>query len=126
MIDKMLYMEEPKLIRKRMLQSQRAAQFAPFAALSGYDDLIDEASRIVEPYRELDEQQQIQLQQKLETCLFQNQKEVLLTYFVEDFLKDGGRYVQEVVMIDKVDELHHLLVLVDGRKIRLVDIYDIC
>lgn len=126
MIDKMLYMEEPKLIRKRMLQSQRAAQFAPFAALSGYDDLIDEASRIVEPYRELDEQQQIQLQQKLETCLYQNQKEVLLTYFVEDLLKDGGRYVQEVVMIDKVDELHHLLVLVDGRKIRLVDIYDIC
>ena len=109
-----------------MLQSQRAAQFAPFAALSGYDDLIDEASRIVEPYRELDEQQQIQLQQKLETCLYQNQKEVLLTYFVEDLLKDGGRYVQEVVMIDKVDELHHLLVLVDGRKIRLVDIYDIC
>ena len=81
MIDEMLYMEEPKLIRKRMLQSQRAAQFAPFAALSGYDDLIDEASRIVEPYRELDEQQQIQLQQKLETCLYQNQKEFCIHFY---------------------------------------------
>lgn len=116
--------DQPPLIRKRMLVSQRAAQFAPFAALSGYEDIIHETARLVEPYRELDEQQQNELNHKLQIALSAG-KEVFLTYFIPDLLKEGGHYLQEKVMILDIDELHQQLILRDGRKIPLIDIYDL-
>ena len=50
--DDIMNMDQPPLIRRRMLNQQRAAQFAPFAALTGYEEIIKETSRLVEPYRE--------------------------------------------------------------------------
>jgi hypothetical protein len=122
--DDIIELDEPPLVRRRMLQSQRAAQFAPFAALTGYESLIHEKGRMVEAYRELDEQQQNELDHKLKMALKEG-KEVLLTYFVADLLKDGGRYLQERVVVAGIDELHQLLILRDGRKIPLTDIYDL-
>ena len=122
--DDIIHMEQPPLIRRRMLNQQRAAQFAPFAALTGYESLIHETSRLVEPYRELDEQQQNELNHKLQLSLNDSQT-VLLTYYVPDLYKDGGHYIEEYVELLKVDELHQQLILKDGRKIPLVDVYDI-
>lgn len=122
--DDIIELDEPPLVRRRMLQSQRAAQFAPFAALTGYESLIHEKGRMVEAYRELDEQQQNELDHKLKMALKEG-KEVLLTYFVADLLKDGGHYLQEKVVVAGIDELHQLLILRDGRKIPLTDIYDL-
>ena len=99
------------------------AQFAPFAALTGYESLIHETSRLVEPYRELDEQQQNELNHKLQLSLNDSQT-VLLTYYVPDLYKDGGHYIEEYVELLKVDELHQQLILKDGRMIPLVDVYD--
>ena len=121
--DDIIHMEQPPLIRRRMLNQQRAAQFAPFAALTGYESLIHETSRLVEPYRELDEQQQNELNHKLQLSLNDSQT-VLLTYYVPDLYKDGGHYIEEYVELLKVDELHQQLILKDGRKIPLVDVYD--
>ena len=124
--DDIIHMEQPPLIRRRMLNQQRAAQFAPFAALTGYESLIHETSRLVEPYRELDEQQQNELNHKLERYLKEEVKTlILLTYFVPDMYKDGGHYIEESVVIIKMDELHQQLVLEDGRNIPLVYVYDI-
>ena len=121
--DDIIHMEQPPLIRRRMLNQQRAAQFAPFAALTGYESLIHETSRLVEPYRELDEQQQNELNHKLQLALNYSEP-VLLTYFVPDLYKDGGHYIEEYVELLKVDELHQQLILKDGRMIPLVDVYD--
>ena len=109
-----------------MLNQQRAAQFAPFAALTGYEEIIKETSRFVESYRELDEQQQNELNHKLERYLKEEIKTpILLTYFVPDMYKDGGHYIEESVVIIKMDELYQQLVLEDGRNIPLVYVYDI-
>ena len=121
--DDIIHMEQPPLIRRRMLNQQRAAQFAPFAALTGYESLIHETSRLVEPYRELDEQQQNELNHKLQLALNYSAP-VLLTYFVPDLYKEGGHYIKEYVELLKVDELHQQLILKDGRMIPLVDVYD--
>ena len=121
--DDIIHMEQPPLIRRRMLNQQRAAQFAPFAALTGYESLIHETSRLVESYRELDEQQQNELNHKLQLSLNDSQT-VLLTYYVPDLYKDGGHYIEEYVELLKVDELHQQLILNDGRMIPLVDVYD--
>ena len=121
--DDIIHMEQPPLIRRRMLNQQRAAQFAPFAALTGYESLIHETSRLVEPYRELDVQQQSELNHKLQLSLNDSQT-VLLTYYVPDLYKDGGHYIEEYVELLKVDELHQQLILKDGRMIPLVDVYD--
>ena len=124
--DDIMNMDQPPLIRRRMLNQQRAAQFAPFAALTGYEEIIKETSRLVEPYRELDEQQQNELNHKLERYLKEAVKTpILLTYFVPDMYKDGGHYIEESVVIIKMDELHQQLVLEDGRNIPLVYVYDI-
>ena len=124
--DDIMNMNQPPLIRRRMLNQQRAAQFAPFAALTGYEEIIKETSRLVEPYRELDEQQQNELNHKLERYLKEEVKTpILLTYFVPDLYKDGGHYIEESVVIIKMDELHQQLVLEDGRNIPLVYVYDI-
>ena len=124
--DDIMNMDQPPLIRRRMLNQQRAAQFAPFAALTGYEEIIKETSRLVEPYRELDEQQQNELNHKLERYLKEEVKTlILLTYFVPDMYKDGGHYIEESVVIIKMDELHRQLVLEDGRNIPLVYVYDI-
>ena len=124
--DDIMNMDQPPLIRRRMLNQQRAAQFAPFAALTGYEEIIKETSRLVEPYRELDEQQQNEINHKLQAYLNEPVKEpILLTYFVPDMYKDGGHYIEESVVIIKMDELHQQLVLEDGRNIPLVYVYDI-
>ena len=124
--DDIMNMDQPPLIRRRMLNQQRAAQFAPFAALTGYEEIIKETSRLVEPYRELDEQQQNELNHKLQAYLNEPVKEpILLIYFVPDMYKEGGHYIEESVVIIKMDELHQQILLEDGRKIPFVDVYDI-
>ena len=99
----------------------RAAQFAPFAALTGHDDAISETSRLTSSRIELSEDEQVGLTKRLEHAI-KLQSSVNITYFHPDTLKEGGEYVTVSGIIKKVDEYESCIILSDKRKIRLADI----
>jgi hypothetical protein len=105
----------------------RAAQFAPFAALTGYDDNIKEATRIIDKRIELDEQRKILINDKLQLIL-ENIKEepiVNFTYFVYDDKKDGGKYIEETGIVKKIDMIEEYILLKNKIKIPIKEIIDI-
>ncbi len=101
----------------------RAAQFAPFAALTGYDDAVAETARLTEQKVELDEDIKAHLDAKL-----QRLKEMLgvasvsVTYFVPDPKKAGGKYLVHQGVIAAVKEFERELVFQDGTGILLDNI----
>lgn len=103
----------------------RAAQFAPFAALTGHKESIDEASRITDSKKELDENQKEILNNKLNYILLNLDKlfEIKITYFQADLKKSGGKYITILANIKKIDEYNKVLVLNNGMKINLDDLY---
>ena len=103
----------------------RAAQFAPFAALIGHKESIDEASRITDSKKELDENQKEILNNKLNYILLNLDKlfEIKITYFQADLKKSGGKYITILANIKKIDEYNKVLVLNNGMKIKLDDLY---
>lgn len=107
--------------RKPMSMENRAAQFAPFAALTGHDDAISETSRLTSSRIELSEDEQVGLTKRLEHAI-KLQSSVNITYFHPDTLKEGGEYVTVSGIIKKVDEYESCIILSDKRKIRLADI----
>ncbi len=111
----------------RMSMANRAAQFLPFAALTGYDDAVEEASRLTKEKVELDENRKEILNNKL---LFLEEHssenpEATITYFVPDERKDGGEYQSITGKYKKTDPYMHTVFLQNGIKIRLDDIFDI-
>lgn len=113
--------------RKRMSQSNRAAQFAPFAALTGYDAAIGEASRITETKIELDDKTKEILNMKLSLLKnhIKDRPYVTITYFVPDPKKDGGAYVDYNGNIRVIDEIKHSIIFTDRTTISIDVIYDI-
>lgn len=113
--------------RKRMSQSNRAAQFAPFAALTGYDAAIGEASRITETKIELDDKTKEILNMKLSFLKnhIKDRPYVTITYFVLDPKKDGGAYVDYSGNIRVIDEIKHSIIFTDRTTISIDVIYDI-
>ena len=107
--------------RKHMSNYDRAAQFAPFAALNGYSEDINEAGRLTEEFIELGEQERKQLDEKLRIIneLIKEKPEVYITYFVPDAYKQGGSYVRDYVKIKRIDFVLRFIQLEDGRKIDL-------
>lgn len=108
----------------RMSMIERAAQFSPFAALTGYGAAIKETARQTDCKLELDEETQALLdlrQHFLLEHLFQR-PEVTVTYFEPDARKQGGSYQTLTARVKKLDEYHRLLLLEGGRAIPLDDI----
>ena len=102
----------------------RAAQFAPFAALTGYDDAVKEARRLTDSKPELDENQLEELDQKLAdlmTCI-EEHPEVTITYFEPDDKKEGGAYVTCVGKIKKIDGYKRRLIFEDSKDINIDNI----
>ena len=111
--------------------ADRAAQFAPFAALTGHGAAIAETARLTEDRLELDESQKAVLDQKL-TNIMHSAGEILVDveYFVRDERKSGGRYEHVSGRIMKVDMYRQIILLGDesGRciaEIPVDDVYDI-
>lgn len=106
---------------------QRSAQFAPFAALTGYEDAIYETSRITEERIELDEEVKMIINEKLNKIKnnIQNTPKVVFTYFIPDFKKNGGKYVTITDNIIKIDEYKRIIILADKTEIPIFDIIDI-
>ena len=113
--------------RPRMSAYDRAAQFSPFAALTGYDAAIQEAGRLTEARLELTEEAKLLLDEKL-SFLSQHIAEktsITISWFRPDERKAGGAYISTVGMIKKLDAIERTILLTDGTKIPLDDIIDI-
>ena len=113
--------------RTRMSMIDRAAQFSPFAALTGYDAAIKETGRLTDQRIELTEESRAILDRKQQLLLgnLADHPEVAVTYFVPDERKAGGAYVTVTGRVKKVDDYQRLLILTDGTKIPLDEIHDI-
>ena len=113
--------------RQRMSMHDRAAQFAPFAALVGYDDAVAETARLTETRPELDEQEQRAINERLAYIAdhIHEQPEVHIKYFVPDEHKSGGAFVEVSGKVKKISATDDTIVLTDGCKIRLSDITDL-
>lgn len=97
----------------------RAAQFSPFAALSGYEDELEEAARLTEAERTPGEAVLADLDARLRLLAahISEQPEITATYFVPDEKKDGGRYVTAAGRVKKVRAAEREIELTDGRRI---------
>ena len=112
---------------KKMDMLSRAAQFASFAALTGYDEAINEENRFVDKKIELSEDEKNNLDLKLENL----RKDILdeplveIIYFVPDNKKSGGTYKSYCGNLIKIDDYKHNLVFKDKSKINIKDIFKI-
>ena len=106
---------------------QRAAQFSPFAALVGYDEVIEETRRQTDLKRELDETEKAELDRKLNVIASRlTEKPIVeIEYFVPDKTKAGGEYVVKSGTVVKILPVQKKLVLSDRTEIRIEDIADI-
>lgn len=113
--------------RPQMSMEDRAAQFSPFAALTGYDAAILETGRLTEDKLELGEETQAILDRKQRYLaeIIDTKPEITVTYFVPDEKKSGGAYSTVTGFLKRIDEYERVLMLTDGRKIQLDAIFDI-
>lgn len=111
----------------RMSIEKRAAQFAPFSALTGYSEAIKETARITDNEIEIDEGLKIILNDKLENIKNKLKQKPLIsfTYFVKDKNKNGGKYIKEQGIIKKIDNYNKQIILENNKKIPIVEIIDI-
>lgn len=116
--------------RPHMSLYDRAAQFSPFAALTGYDDEVKETARLIDQKIELDENKKAILNEKLQFLeknlkdLADNPPVVSFTYFVPDILKDGGSYVTVSDVVKRIDHYERKIIL-QNTIIPIEDIVDI-
>lgn len=113
--------------RPRMSMVDRAAQFSPFAALTGYDAAVKETARLTNERIELTDENKAMLDGKLQMILEQlpQRPEVTITYFVPDRKKTGGAYISVTGVVRKIDEYAQSIVLEDGTEIPIEQIYEI-
>lgn len=113
--------------RTRMSALDRAAQFSPFAALTGYDAVIEEAGRLTDAPIELEEGAKAELDEKLNRILesIHTNPKVTITYFQRDQRKLGGAYLTAIGRVKKVDPYEMTLTMTDGSVIDLNLIYQI-
>lgn len=129
--DDIINMDRP--VSKRhppMPRANRAAQFAPFAALTGYEAVIEEAARLTARQIELDEDAKAEINRVLVELAARTDPpgepvQVELTWFEPDGLKLGGAYRTETVALRRVDRTYRLLELSDRRLIEIDRVLDI-
>ena len=113
--------------RPHMPIIDRAAQFQPFAALSGYGDAVRETARLTDEKIELTEDEKALLDARLQRLAdeISSQPKVTLTYFQPDKKKAGGAYVTVTSQLKKIDDLEGTLILMDGKRVLIEDILTI-
>ena len=113
--------------RPQMSASGRAAQFSPFAALTGFEAAIKETARLTDERKELDETAAAVLEMKLNMLadIVEDRPEAVLTYYRQDSAKKGGAYVTAAGTVKKIDEFERAIVFDSGEKIKISDIFEI-
>lgn len=105
----------------RMSNMNRAAQFAPFAALTGYEESIEETARLTDRRIELSEYESEELNAKLNFIQehIKEHPEVTITYFQPDERKEGGKYITVAGKVRRIDEVNSMIVFEDERIVLL-------
>ncbi len=113
--------------RNPMSLYNRVAQFAPFAALTGYNDAIKETARLTEQKIELSDELKNMLNQKIKLIIenIKLQPEVVITYFVHDNKKSGGVYKTISGNVKRIDEVEKCIIFTNKLKIFFSDIISI-
>lgn len=114
-------------IHKPMTLYDRSAQFAPFAALTSYDDEIKETARQTKNKIELEEQAKQHINEKLQTIQkhIKEQPIITITYYQKDNKKTGGKYITITNNIKKIDMIYKTITLIDNTKIKLEDLVNV-
>lgn len=112
---------------KQMSLENRSAQFAPFAALTGFEELVKETARQTDVRIEIDEELKNILDEKIGIIQKQirDNPEITVTYFVPDCQKDGGKYQTKTEKVKKIDQYNKIIILIDGTVIPIREIVDI-
>lgn len=113
--------------RAHMPMLDRAAQFMPFRALTGYEDAVRETARYTDEKIELTDEEKALLDMELQRLADNaaSSPQVTLTYFRPDKRKSGGTYVTTTGQVKKIDDLEGALLLMSGERIMIEDILDI-
>lgn len=123
----MYFMERPFSKRRKMSMRDRAAQFAPFAALVGYQESVDETARVVEKKIILDDNIREIIDYKLQEILqdIELRPNIEIVYFVEDQKKDGGSYNNYRGTVKAIDSIEKNIVFYSGKVIAIDDIFSV-
>lgn len=108
----------------RMSIEKRAAQFSPFAALTGFEEKIIETKRLTQTKIDLTDEYKLILNEKI-IEKHKNKIKTTITYFIKDKLKKGGKYIEEKGVIKKIDDYNKQIILENNKKISIIDIIDI-
>ena len=125
--DDIINLERPISKRGKMSIQNRAAQFAPFSALVGYEDSVKETARITDSRKDISDGLKEIINSKL-LYIKNNLKysgDISITYFVKDIKKSGGSYRTVTDKIKKVDTVNGIIIFLSGVKIPIIDIVDI-
>ena len=117
-------MDRPKSKYPKMSMSDRATQFAPFAALTGHKEAILEQQRITQTKRILSNEEKLRINEKIVEMVKLKSK-CRITYFEKDKTKSGGKYIQNVLSFKRLDELNKTLFFKENTQIQIDDIVDI-
>ena len=117
-------MDRPKSKYPKMSMSDRAAQFAPFAALTGHKEAILEQQRITQTKRILSNEEKLRINEKIVEMVKLKSK-CRITYFEKDKTKSGGQYMESVLSFKRMDELNKTLFFKENMQIQIEDIVDI-
>lgn len=111
----------------QMTIEARAAQFAPFAALTGHADSIRETARLTAERIEIDEELKTIINNKLQIIQerMSLKPKVTITYFVPDKRKSGGEYLEVTGNVKKIDGYNGLIIFTDNKIITINEIIDI-
>ena len=111
----------------KMSLYDRSAQFAPFAALSGYGEAINETGRYVDQKRELDESEKEEISMILNNInnSIKDNPKITVIYFVKDKKKNGGSYLSYIGQVKRIDLDNRQVVFLDTKKINIEDITSI-
>lgn len=117
-------MDRPKSKYQKMSMLDRAAQFAPFAALTGHKEAILEQQRITQTKRILSNEEKLRINEKI-IELMNLKSKCRITYFEKDKTKSGGQYLKRVLSFKRIDELNKILCFKENIQIQIEDIVDI-
>ncbi len=113
--------------RAHMSLHDRAAQFAPFAALRGYDEEIRETARLTDERIELSSEEIAKINSKLNEIMedIKSQPEVEITFFAPDAKKEGGAYMTMFGNVRRVDDVENIIYFTNGFRLPIRDLYEI-
>ena len=114
-------------VRPQMSLYNRAAQFSPFSALTGYEDAIEETARLTENKHTLSDEETDMLNRKMALLKdkISEHPTISIRYFIPDELKDGGSYSTICGELRAIDSVNRLVILQDGTTVPFDDIEDI-